>query len=256
MHIDVLTLFPAMFAGPMTESMIKRAQEMGALSVALHNIRDWAADKHHTTDDTPYGGGGGMVMKPEPLVEAVESVVEGADVPIILTSPQGQIFEQDKAFELAALDRFVLVCGHYEGIDERVRELVITEEISLGDYVLTGGELAAMVIIDAVTRLLPGVLGDPTGAADDSHATGLLEHPHYTRPPEYRGLTVPDVLLGGHAARIMAWRRQQALRRTWQRRPDLLLSADLTETDREYLVELANEDIARRQSSNSAPSGE
>lgn len=256
MHIDVLTLFPEMFAGPMTESMIKRAQEMGALSVALHNIRDWATDKHHTADDTPYGGGGGMVMKPEPLVEAVESVVGSADVPVILMSPQGQIFDQSKAFELAALDRFVMVCGHYEGIDERVRELVVTEELSLGDYVLTGGELAAMVIVDAVTRLLPGVLGDPTGAADDSHAAGLLEYPHYTRPPEYRGLSVPDVLLGGHAAKIEAWRRQQALRRTWQRRPDLLLSADLTEKDREYLVELANEEIERRQAGDSARSGE
>jgi len=256
MHIDVLTLFPEMFTGPMTESMIKRAQEMGALSMALHNIRDWATDKHHTTDDTPYGGGGGMVMKPEPLVEAVEDVVAGEAVPVILMSPQGQVFDQSKAFELAALDRFVLLCGHYEGIDERVRELVITEELSLGDFVLTGGELAAMVVIDAVTRLLPDVLGDPTGATDDSHATGLLEYPHYTRPPEYRGLAVPEILLGGHAAKIEAWRRQQALRRTWRRRPDLLLSAALTEKDREFLVELANEDIERRQMDNSARSSE
>ena len=256
MHIDVLTLFPEMFTGPMTESMIKRAQEMGALSMALHNIRDWATDKHHTTDDTPYGGGGGMVMKPEPLVEAVEDVVAGEAVPVILMSPQGQVFDQSKAFELVALDRFVLLCGHYEGIDERVRELVITEELSLGDFVLTGGELAAMVVIDAVTRLLPDVLGDPTGATDDSHATGLLEYPHYTRPPEYRGLAVPGILLGGHAAKIEAWRRQQALRRTWRRRPDLLLSAALTEKDREFLVELANEDIERRQMDNSARSSE
>lgn len=252
MHIDILTLFPEMFAGPMTESMIKRAQEMGALSVALHNIRDWTTDKHHTTDDTPYGGGGGMVMKPEPIVEAVESVVGSAAVPVILMSPQGRVFDQARAFELAALDRFLLVCGHYEGIDERVRELVITEELSLGDYVLTGGELAAMVVVDAVTRLLPGVLGDPTGAADDSHATGLLEYPHYTRPPEYRGLAVPEILLGGHAARIEAWRRQQALRRTWRRRPDLLLTAVLTEADRNFLVTLANEDIERRQTDSAA----
>lgn len=249
MKIDVLTLFPEMFAGPMTESMIKRAQEMGALSIELHDIRDWATDKHRTTDDTPYGGGGGMVMKPEPLVTAIENIVDDETTPVILMSPQGKVFDQPKAFELAALDRFVLVCGRYEGIDERVRELVITEELSLGDYVLTGGELAAMTIVDAVTRLLPGVLGDPAGAAEDSHATGLLEYPQYTRPSEYRGLLVPDILLSGHAAKIEHWRRQQALRRTWQRRPDLLLSADLTEDDREYLVELAEEDIDQQLSS-------
>lgn len=246
MQIDIFTLFPEMFAGPLTESMIKRAQEMGALSVALHNIRDWTTDKHHTADDTPYGGGGGMIMKPEPIVEAVESVIGEASIPIILLSPQGRVFNQGKAYELAALDRFALVCGHYEGVDERVRTLTITEEISLGDYVLTGGELGAMIIVDAVTRLIPGVLGDPDGAADDSHATGLLEYPHYTRPPEYRGLTVPEVLLSGHQARIDNWRRQQALRRTWQRRPDLLLSADLSDADKAFLLELAQEDIEHR----------
>jgi tRNA (guanine37-N1)-methyltransferase len=247
MRIDVLTLFPAMFDGPLTESILKRAQEMGTLSVTLHDIRDWTTDRHNTADDTPYGGGGGMVMKPEPLVAAIESVAPpGAGVPVILMTPQGRLFDQSVAFELAALPHLVLVCGHYEGIDERVRQLAITDELSIGDYVLTGGELAAMVVIDAVTRLLPGVLGDPTGPQKDSHATGLLEGPHYTRPPEFRGLSVPDVLLSGHAANVDRWRREQALRRTWQRRPDLLIDALLTEDDRAFLAELAREDIARR----------
>lgn len=247
MHVDVFTLFPEMFDGPLTESILKRAQETGALTVALHNPRDYTTDRHRTVDDTPYGGGGGMVMKPEPLVAAVRGVVppEG-DIPVILMSPQGRRFEQSVAFELARLPRFALVCGHYEGVDERVRQTVITDELSIGDYVLTGGELAAMVIIDAVTRLLPGVLGDPTGAADDSHATGLLEYPHYTRPPEFEGLAVPEVLLSGHEANVARWRREQALRRTWQRRPDLLLSAPLTENDRQFLLTLAREEIARR----------
>lgn len=246
MHIDVFTLFPGMFEGPLTESILKRAQEMGALSLALHDIRDYTTDKHHTADDTPYGGGGGMIMKPGPLVRAVRSVVPpDTDIPVILMSPQGRRFNQSIAFELAELPRLALVCGHYEGVDERVRQTVITEEMSIGDYVLTGGELAAMVIIDALTRLQPGVLGDPTAPTDDSHATGLLEYPHYTRPPEFEGLRVPDVLLSGHEANINRWRREQALRRTWQRRPDLLLTANLTERDKVYLQTLAEEDIAR-----------
>jgi tRNA (guanine37-N1)-methyltransferase len=253
MRVDVLTLFPEMFDGPLTESILKRAQEMGALAVALHDIRDYATDKHNTADDTPYGGGGGMVMKPEPLIAAIEAVAPpGAGVPVILMSPQGRRFDQSVAFELAALPHIVLVCGHYEGVDERVRQLAITDELSIGDYVLTGGELAAMVVIDAVARLLPGVLGDPTAPQKDSHATGLLEGPHYTRPPEFRGLAVPDVLLSGHAANVDRWRREQALRRTWQRRPDLLLDAPLTEDDRAFLAELAREDIARRAGEESA----
>ena len=247
MRIDVLTLFPEMFAGPLTESMLKRAQEQDALIVSLYDIRDYTTDKHHTADDTPYGGGGGMIIKPEPVVAAVEDVTAGlGPVPVILLSPQGRVFDQQTAYNLAEHDHVVLVCGHYEGIDERVRQTVITEELSIGDYVLTGGELAAMVIIDAVTRLLPGVLGDPTGAAEDSHATGLLEHPHYTRPPDFRGLRVPEVLRSGHAARIATWRRRQALRRTWQRRPDLLLTADLTEADKAYLQELARQHVEDR----------
>ncbi|HOA22644.1 MAG TPA: tRNA (guanosine(37)-N1)-methyltransferase TrmD [Aggregatilineales bacterium] len=247
LQVDIFTLFPEMFDGPLTESILKRAQEMGALTVRLHNPRDYTTDRHRTVDDTPYGGGGGMVMKPEPIVRAVRAVIPPDEgVPVILMSPQGRLFSQSIAFELARLPRFALVCGHYEGVDERVRQTVITDELSIGDYVLTGGELAAMVIVDAVTRLLPGVLGDPTGATDDSHATGLLEYPHYTRPPEFEGLTVPEVLLSGHEANITRWRRQQALRRTWQRRPDLLLTAPLTEADREFLAVLAEEDIARR----------
>jgi tRNA (guanine37-N1)-methyltransferase len=247
MHIDVFTLFPEMFTGPLDESMLRRAQEAGALSVVLHNIRDYTTDRHHTADDTPYGGGGGMILKPEPVVAAVEAVIPpGEGIPVILLSPQGRVFTQAVAGELARHPRIGLVCGRYEGIDERARQLVITDEISIGDYVLTGGELAAMVVIDAVTRLLPGVLGDPDAPGKDSHATGLLEHPHYTRPPEFRGLKVPEVLLSGHEANVVRWRREQSLRRTWQRRPDLLLMAPLDERDREFLLTLAEEKVEGR----------
>jgi tRNA (guanine37-N1)-methyltransferase len=247
MRIDVFTLFPDMFAGPLTESIVRRAQDMGALDVRLHDIRAYTTDRHHTADGTPYGGGGGMVMKPEPVVAAVEDCVPGGEgVPVILLTPQGRVFKQAIAFELAAQPRIALVCGHYEGVDERVRQTVITDELSIGDYVLTGGELAAMVVIDALARLLPGVLGDPDGPHDDSHATGLLEYPHYTRPPEFRGLSVPEVLLSGHEANVARWRRREAIRRTWQRRPDLLLNAALSEAERKFLLELAREDIARR----------
>ncbi len=241
MHIDVFTLFPAIFESPLNESILKRAQEMGRLSVALHNIRDYTTDKHHITDDYPYGGGGGMILKPEPILAAVEAVLGEAlpETPVILTSPQGRLFNQQMAWELAGQERLVLICGRYEGVDERVRELLVTDEISIGDYVLTGGELPAMVLIDAVTRLRPGVLGDAGAALDDSHTVGLLEYPHYTRPPEFRGRSVPEVLLSGHHAQIARWRRREALRRTWERRPDLLDRADLTPQDRQYLAELA-----------------
>lgn len=249
MHIDIFTLFPEMFAGPFGESIVKRAQEMGALSITLHDIRDYSTDKHHTVDDTPYGGGGGMVMKPEPIVDAVEAVVPaGEAVPVILLSPQGRVFDQPAAFALATEPRLALICGHYEGVDERVRRTVVTDELSIGDYVLTGGELAAMVVVDAVARLLPGVLGDPTGPYEDSHATGLLEHPHYTRPPEFRGLAVPEVLLSGHEANVLRWRREEALRRTWERRPDLLIDAPLDEDDRQMLARIAEEYVERRAS--------
>ncbi|NLX09072.1 MAG: tRNA (guanosine(37)-N1)-methyltransferase TrmD [Chloroflexi bacterium] len=243
MQIDILTLFPAMFEGPLTESILKRAQEKGLLDIQFHDIRDYTTDKHRTVDDTPYGGGGGMVMMPEPLVQAVEQV-RGADdrTPVILLTPQGRVFTQRVAQELAAHPRLILVCGRYEGVDERIRQSVITDEISIGDYVLTGGELPAMVIIDAVARLIPGVLGARWAAEEDSHAMGLLEYPHYTRPPEFREMAVPDVLLSGDHEAVEAWRRREAIRRTWQRRPDLLLTADLSEDEGWFLAELAERD--------------
>ena len=243
MQIDILTLFPAMFDGPLTESILKRAQEKRLLSIQLHDIRNYTSDKHRTVDDTPYGGGGGMVMMPGPLIEAVEDV-RGPDtsVPVILLTPQGRVFTQRVAQELAQHPRLVLICGRYEGVDDRVRQTVVTDEISIGDYVLTGGELAAMVIVDAVARLIPGVLGARWGAEEDSHAMGLLEYPHYTRPPEYRGLKVPDVLLAGDHEAVDRWRRREAIRRTWRRRPDLLLAADLSAEERWFLAELAEQD--------------
>lgn len=242
MRFDVLTLFPDIFEGPLTESIVKRALESGLIDIHLHNIRNWAFDKHHVTDDTPYGGGGGMVMKPEPIVRGVEAVRgDETDTPVILMTPQGRVFNQKIAEELAQLPRLVLVCGRYEGVDERVRQLVITDEISIGDYVLTGGELAAMVIIDAVSRLIPGVLGARWGAEEDSHATGLLEYPQYTRPPEFRGMGIPPVLTSGHHAEVEKWRRQESLRRTFHRRPDLLAAASLTDEDRLFLKQLEQE---------------
>ncbi len=247
MLIDVFTLFPAMFDGPLTESILKRAQENGLLEIRLHNIRDYATDKHHVTDEPPYGGGGGMVMKVEPIVSAVESVLGDAlaDTPVILTTPQGRVFNQSMARELAAHTRLAFICGRYEGIDERVRELAVTDEISVGDYVLTGGELPAMVMIDAIARHIPGVLGARWAAEEDSHATGLLEYPHYTRPPSFRGLEVPVPLLSGDHAGINKWRRLEAIRRTWQRRPDLLLNAALTEREKYLLATLADEWLRR-----------
>jgi len=237
MKFEILTLFPEMFTGPFTESMLKRAQEAGLISIALTDIRDFTTDKHRVADDTPFGGGGGMVMKAEPLLAAIETKREAS--PVILMTPQGRPFTQRVAEELSQHERLLIVCGRYEGVDERVRELAIDDEISIGDYVLTGGELPAMIVVDAVARLIPGVLGAAHGAAQDSHATGLLEHPHYTRPSELREHSVPDVLLEGHHAKIDAWRRRESLRRTWQRRPDLLMSAELSEDERWFLSELA-----------------
>jgi tRNA (guanine37-N1)-methyltransferase len=253
MRFDVFTLFPSLLTSPLQESILKRAIEAGRLSVVVHNIRDYASDKHHVTDDLPYGGGGGMVMKPEPVFAAVEDILseereaksEGPlhipHPPIILLTPQGRLFTQAVARELAAHERIVLICGRYEGVDERVRQFLATDEISIGDYVLTGGELPALVVIDAVTRLLPGVLGDPGATLDDSHADALLEYPHYTRPANFRGQTVPDVLLSGDHAQVDRWRREQSLRRTWKRRPDLLPKARLSQADREFLARLAQE---------------
>ncbi|MGC8781938.1 MAG: tRNA (guanosine(37)-N1)-methyltransferase TrmD [Anaerolineae bacterium] len=277
MHFDIFTLFPGMFAGIFDDSILKRAREAGIISVALHNIRDYALGRHRITDDTPYGGGGGMVMKPEPIFRAVETVLshepgwslsgpaaaagEGSpaegpneepasdgpavalppDVPIILLSPQGRTFTQAVAQELAGYRRIALICGRYEGVDERVRTGLATDEISIGDFVISGGELAAAIIVDAVTRLLPGALGCEMGAYEDSFATGLLEYPQYTRPAVFRGQGIPEILTSGDHARVARWRREQALRRTWERRPDLLRSAPLSDADRAFLARLEQE---------------
>ena len=228
MRVDILTLFPGMFVGPFDESMLKRACEAGLLQLNLVDIRDFATDRHRTVDDTPYGGGPGMVMKPGPIFAAVEAV-RSADSRVILLSPQGRLFEQAMAIELSTLPHLVLICGHYEGVDERVREHLVDEELSIGDYVLTGGELAAMVVVDAVGRLLPGVLGAGESTVEESHSSGLLEYPQYTRPAEFRGWRVPDILLSGNHAEIARWRRRRALERTRERRPDLLRSEHLAE---------------------------
>ncbi len=242
MRFDVFTLLPGTLRPYLEASILKRVAERGLIEIALHNIRDWARDKHHTTDDEPYGGGGGMVMKPEPVFEAVEEVLGSPpSCPVILLTPQGRVFTQRVAQELAGYERLALICGRYEGVDERIRRYLATDEISIGDYVLTGGELPALVVIDAVSRLIPGVLGDPEGPFDDSHASGLLEYPHYTRPPEFRGWRVPEVLLSGNHAEIARWRREQSLRRTLERRPDLLKRASLSEADRAFLERLRKE---------------
>jgi len=221
MKIDVLTLFPAMFAGPLDESIVKRARATGKLDCRTHNLRDWTHDRHRTVDDKPFGGGPGMLLKPEPIFEAVESLA-GDATRVVLLSPAGRLFNQSLARELARETHLLLICASYEGVDQRVVDSLVDDEISIGDYVLTNGALPAMVVIDAVTRLLPGVLGDDESAADESFSHGLLEYPHYTRPAEYRGLKVPEVLLSGNHAEIEKWRREQARQRTQKRRPDLL----------------------------------
>lgn len=243
MKIDVLTLFPEMFPGYLNESILRRAQEANLLQINLHNIRDYATGKHRVTDEPPYGGGGGMVLKPDPIFAAVESLIPSPQppTPIILMSPQGRPFTQTVAQELTQHHNMIFLCGRYEGVDERIREHLVTDEISIGDFVLTGGELAAMVIIDAVTRLLPGALGAEGAAETDSHATGILEGAHYTKPADFRGWEVPEVLRSGHAAKIARWRRESALRRTWERRPDLLETAVLTDEDKAFLATLAEE---------------
>jgi len=247
LRIDVLTTFPAMFAPVLGESILKRAQEAGIVSISVHDLRRWTHDRHHTTDDYPYGGGPGLVMKPEPFFEAVEELrcrpEVGCAEEVVLLSPQGERFEQSAARDLAARDHLILLCGHYEGVDERVRAHLATRAISIGDYVLTGGELPAMVVIDAVVRLLPGVLGAEEGAAADSFAEGLLEYPQYTRPAEFRGWSVPEVLLSGHHEQIRRWRRKESLRRTRRLRPDLLARANLTDEDRALLEEVEAEEI-------------
>ena len=244
MRFDVFTLFPEVLEPYLHRSILKRASERELVQFHVHNIRAWATDKHHMTDDEPYGGGGGMVMKAEPIFAAVEDIVSapppGPACPVILLTPQGRLFTQEIARELVAHPRLVLIAGRYEGLDERVRQHLVSDEISIGDYVLTGGEIPALVLIDAITRLLPGVLGDPDAAQKDSHAQGLLEHPHYTRPAEFRGWEVPEVLRSGDHARVDRWRREQSLRRTWERRPELLEGASLTDEDQEFLAQLIN----------------
>jgi len=242
MQFEVFTLLPEVFPPYLESSIIQRASQRGLISVDVHNIRDYTHDKHHMTDDTPYGGGGGMVMKPEPVFEAVESILGSKPAcPIIMLTPQGRVFSQAVADELSRYEKIALLCGRYEGLDERIREYLVTDEISIGDYVLTGGELPALILIDAVSRLIPGVLGDPEGAIDDSHATGLLEYPHYTRPPDFRGWKVPEILLSGDHGKIEQWRREQSLLRTLARRPDLLEKATLTEIECNFLEEYKNQ---------------
>jgi len=239
---DILSVFPEMFHSPLDSSLLKKAIDRGIVEVNLHNIRDYAADKHRTTDDTPYGGGGGMVMKVEPVARALHALDPARDgASIILLSPQGEPFRQKIAEEHSRCSRVILICGHYEGIDERIREHLVDREISIGDYILSGGELPAMIVIDAVSRLVPGFVGNSESVLYDSFSTGLLEGPHYTKPREYEGWKVPDLLVSGHQKKIDGWRRRESLRRTLQRRPDLLEHADLAEEDRRILEELRAE---------------
>lgn len=228
MKIDVLTLFPAMFAGPLDVSIVQRARNAGLLDLRIHNLRDWTHDRHKTVDDKPFGGGPGMVLKPEPLFEAVESLA-GEKTHVILMTPAGQAFNQAKARELSEQEHLLFICASYEGVDERVVEALVDEEISIGDFVLTNGGLPAMLVIDAVTRLIPGALGHDESATEESFSHGLLEYPHYTRPAEFRGMKVPEILLSGHHAEIEKWRAEQAKLRTAQRRPDLLKEFKKTE---------------------------
>ena len=238
MRIDVLTIFPDMSRGPFDESIVKRAVESGLVSINLHDIRRWAKDRHKTVDDYPYGGGPGMVMKPDVLFAATESVLELApqQEPVILLTPAGRRLTHEIVVELAAKERLVLLCGHYEGFDARVHEHLATDEISIGDFVLSGGELAAMALVDAVVRHIPGALGSPQSTVEESFAEGLLEAPHYTRPPEFRGWPVPDVLVSGNHGEVAKWRRLQNILLTARRRPDLLASLELTAEEGEWLA--------------------
>lgn len=242
MRIDILSLFPEMFDGPFDASIVARARESGAVEIAVHNPRDYTQDKHHVVDDYAYGGGPGMVMKPEPIFDCVDAVQAIAEprAKVVLLTPQGRLLNHAVAAELAGEPRLILICGHYEGVDERVREHLCDDEISIGDYVLSGGEPAAIVVVDALTRQQPGVLGSELSLEEESHAQGLLEYPQYTRPAEYRGHAIPDILLSGHHAEIAKWRRQQSIIRTARRRPDLLAKAELTEEERRLAAEAAS----------------
>lgn len=245
MLIDILTIFSGMFSGPLDASLIQKAKEKDLIEVRTHDIRDFANDKHKTVDDTPFGGGGGMVMKLEPLVSALDSIRDrgkgGPQTGIILTTARGEKLSQEKAKELSLKDHLVIICGHYKGTDARLSELYPVEEISIGDYVLTGGEIPALVIIDAVVRLIPGVLGDFESAQSDSFFEGILGPPEYTRPQEFKGLSVPEALLSGDHERIKTWRRREALRRTLYRRPDLLNEEQLSDEEREWITEIKSE---------------
>ena len=244
MRFDILTLFPDMFGGPFDESIIRRGQDKGLIQIALHQIRDYTVDRHRTVDDAPYGGGAGMLMKPEPLSAAIESVKKlNTDATVLLTTPQGRPLTQKLAQELSLKPGLIIICGRYEGVDERIHQHYVDHEISIGDYVLSGGELAAMVVVDCVTRLIPGVLGSDESAQTDSFGDGLLEYPQYTRPPEFNGLPVPAPLLSGNHAEIARWRREQSLKRTAERRADLLAQADLTDKDRLFLRSIGFSDV-------------
>jgi tRNA (guanine37-N1)-methyltransferase len=231
-----------MFSGPFSASIVKRAVDQGLVEISIYNIRDYTSDKHHVVDDSPYGGGPGMVLKPEPIFKAVEAVIGETGMPVILLTPQGRLFSQRVAEDLAKNEEMMLICGHYEGVDERVREHLVTDEISIGDYILSGGELAAMVVVDAVVRQVPGALGSGESVGDDSHAKGLLEYPQYTRPQSFHNWEVPEVLLSGNHAEIARWRRTQSLKRTLRRRPDLLQQAELSDEDKKLIAQMEREE--------------
>lgn len=244
MRFDVLSIFPEMFASPLDYSVLKKARDKGLIEIKLHNIRDWTRDKHKITDDEPYGSGCGMVMKVEPVERALVEIKKPEMNPlVVLMTPQGEVFGQEIADEMAKEKQIILICGRYEGVDERIRQHLIDKEISIGDYILTGGELAALVFIDAVSRLVPGVLGNAQSIEGESFARGLLEYPQYTRPADYKGWKVPEVLLSGNHAQIEQWRKMQSLKRTYKRRPDLLKNAELTDEERKLIKKIKREDI-------------
>ncbi len=250
MIFDVLTIFPGIFASPLAESLLKKALEKNLIEVRIKNLRDFTRDKHRMTDDYPYGGGVGMVMKPEPIIRAVEEIKrEAPEAQAVLLTPQGERLDQKLAREMSGHKRWILVCGRYEGVDERVRMTAVDREISIGDYILTGGEIPALVVIDAVSRHIPGFLGCEQSVEEDSFAQGLLEYPQYTRPPVYRGMAVPDVLLSGHHAQIERWRRKESLRKTFRQRPDLLEKVSLSEEDQAFLEELKDQESRVREES-------
>lgn len=243
MKIKILSLFPEMFTGVFGASILRKAQEKSAVNIDIINFRDFSTNKHNTVDDYPYGGGSGMVLKPEPIFDAVKSIADYQQARIILLTPQGETFNQRKAEELAASEHLIFICGHYEGFDERIRENLVTDELSIGDYVLTGGELASMVVVDSIVRLLPNVLGNQESADTDSFSSGLLEYPQYTRPEIYNGWRVPEVLLSGHHNNIADWRKKESLKRTFYRRPELLNKANLNKNDLLYIEELKKRNL-------------